>query len=196
MSDGALQADTTEADGKGADTTTGSSAPRADRSPSARVRGDDRQANENRKERVDRELIELLNELRVALPGVQVLLAFLLTVPFTERFTVLDDRTRTVYFAAVITAAVSSILLIAPSVHHRMRFRKGAKEQLLHAANVMALAGTLFLAVSVAAVVYVIADVTYGDSTANVAAALIGAGAILLWFAAPLLYGNDLEADT
>jgi len=146
---------------------------------------------EHPKERIDRELIELLNELRVALPGVQVLLAFLLTVPFTQRFGALDDQTRSVYFAAVITAAIASILLIAPTVHHRMQFRKGSKEQLLHVANALALAGTFFLAVSIGAVVWVVADVTYGNSTANLTAGLIGGGAILLWFAAPLLYRAD-----
>jgi hypothetical protein len=146
---------------------------------------------EHPKERIDRELIELLNELRVALPGVQVLLAFLLTVPFTQRFATLDDRTRSVFFTAVITAAIASILLIAPTVHHRMRFRKGAKEQLLYVANAMALGGTLFLAVSIGAVVWVVAEVTYGNDTANLTAGLIGGGAILLWFAAPLLYRAD-----
>jgi hypothetical protein len=150
---------------------------------------------EHPKERIDRELIELLNELRVALPGVQVLLAFLLTVPFTQRFTTLDDRTTSVYFAAVITAAIASILLIAPTVHHRMQFRKGSKEQLLHVANALALAGTFFLAVSIGAVVWVVADVTYGNDTANLTAALVGGGAILLWFAAPLLYRADEDPD-
>jgi hypothetical protein len=147
--------------------------------------------SEDHKERIDRELIELLNELRVALPGVQVLLAFLLTVPFTQRFGSLDDQTRSVYFAAVVTAAIASILLIAPTVHHRMRFRKGSKEQLLHVANWMALAGTFALAISVGAVVWVIAEVTYGNATANLTAALIGGFNILLWFAAPLLYRDD-----
>ena len=150
---------------------------------------------EHPKARIDRELIELLNELRVALPGVQVLLAFLLTVPFTQRFATLDDATRSVYFTAVITAAVASVLLIAPTVHHRMQFRKGSKEQMLHVANALALAGTFFLAISIGAVVWVVADVTYGNRTANLTAGLIGGGAILLWFAAPLLYRADEDPD-
>jgi Family of unknown function (DUF6328) len=82
-------------------------------------------------ERANRELIELLNELRVALPGVQVLFAFLLTVPFTQRFDVLDATERRVYYAAVMTTAVSTLFLIAPTAHHRLRFRSGVKEQLL-----------------------------------------------------------------
>src|SRR6476659_11026750 len=95
-------------------------------------------------ERVDRELIELLNELRVALPGVQVLFAVLLTIPFTQRFDTLGAGYRRVYFAAVITTTISSALLIAPSAHHRMRFRHGSKEQILKVANTLALAGMFF----------------------------------------------------
>lgn len=154
---------------------------------------DVRRPDEDDKARVDRELIELLNELRVALPGVQVLLAFLLTVPFTERFEVLDGSTKDVYFAAVLTAATSSILMISPSVHHRMRFRKGAKERLLHVANVLALAGTVFLAAAIGAVLYVIADVTYDSTVANVTASVTGIITVALWFVAPIAYrlGDD-----
>ena len=149
---------------------------------------DVRRPDEDEKARVDRELIELLNELRVALPGVQVLLAFLLTVPFTQRFEVLDSRTKGVYFFAVMTGALASILMISPTVHHRMRFRKGAKEQLLHVANAMALGGTMFLALSVGAVLYVIADVTYGNEAANVTALAAGIATVVIWFVAPILY--------
>ena len=143
-------------------------------------------SDEDHQERVDRELIELLNELRVALPGVQVLFAFLLTVPFTQRFRSLSDSTVDVYFAAVALAATATLLLVAPAAHHRVRFRDGVKDQMLRTANALALLGTIFLALALAATMYVIADVVYGSGVARLAAALLAGGAALLWFVLPL----------
>ena len=94
---------------------------------------------ETEQERLNPELDQLVSELRVALPGIQVLLAFLLTVPFTTRFHDLSTSARDVYFAAVTLVATSSVLLIAPTVHHRMRFRDGTKEEMIYAANRLAL---------------------------------------------------------
>jgi hypothetical protein len=146
---------------------------------------------ESSSERANRELIELLNELRVALPGVQVLFAFLLTVPFSQRFDQLDASDRRVYFAAVLATAASTLLLIAPSAHHRLRFRSGVKEQLLHVANVLTLFGLLLLAFAITAVTYLITDVLYaGTGPALVAAALAGAFAIV-WFVLPLVYRRE-----
>src|SRR3954463_12147179 len=102
-------------------------------------------AEETRKERIDRELIELLNELRVALPGVQVLFAFLLAIPFQQGFERIGDGDRRVYFTAVVPTSLASAFLIAPSAHHRMRFRSKSKEQLLVAASVYAIIGLAFL---------------------------------------------------
>jgi hypothetical protein len=96
---------------------------------------------ESAAERANRELIELLNELRVALPGVQVLFAFLLVVPFSDRFDRLDASDRRVYFAAVLATVASTICLMAPTAHHRLRFRSGIKEQLLRVGNVFAIVG-------------------------------------------------------
>ena len=79
---------------------------------------------EDRRERVSRELIELLNELRVALPGVQVLFAFLLAVPFAQGFTRVTDFQRALYFTVIALTAVSLAFLIAPSAWHRLRFRQ------------------------------------------------------------------------
>lgn len=103
-------------------------------------------AEEDQKERVDRELIELLNELRVALPGVQVLFAFLLTVPFTERFGRATALQRSVYFATLLLTTASSVLLIAPTPYHRLRFRAPDKEQLLFTSNRLAIVGLGLLA--------------------------------------------------
>ncbi len=86
---------------------------------------------ETPKQRRDRELGELLQEMRVAITGVQVLFAFLLTVPFSQRYTTLDAAERRVYFGAVLSAALSSLLLIAPAANHRLLFREGIKERLL-----------------------------------------------------------------
>jgi hypothetical protein len=97
-------------------------------------------AAEDKKERVNRELIELLNELRVALPGVQVLFAFLLTVPFAQRFGAVSDLQRAVYFVALISTAVASVLFITPTAYHRLRWREPDKEGMLFTANRLAIA--------------------------------------------------------
>ena len=97
-------------------------------------------------EDLDRELIELLNELRVALPGVQVLFAFLLAVPFANGWERVTDLQRDVFFLAFIATAAASILLIAPSSYHLLRWREGDKEQMLRTSNRLAIAGTVFLA--------------------------------------------------
>ncbi len=143
---------------------------------------------ETPKARVNRELIELLNELRVALPGVQVLLAFLLTVPFSQRFNDLGPTDRRVYFVAVLATALSSILLMAPSAHHRMRFRHVDKEQMLRVASALAIAGMACLAAAMAAVVYVITGQLYGDGAARWVAGVMAALTAGGWFLAPLLY--------
>ena len=149
---------------------------------------------EGPKERVDRELIELLNELRVALPGVQVLFAFLLVVPFSQRFDVLTSADRRVYFAAVLGSAAASAFLIAPSAHHRLRFRSGSKELMLKVANVLAVAGMVALAFSMSCVVYVISSVLHSSTTAAVITAVVALGIAGLWFVLPLSYpaeGDD-----
>src|SRR4051794_29763881 len=146
---------------------------------------------ESKEERLDRELIELLNELRVVLPGIQVLFAFLLTVPFSQRFSQLGDRTVDIYFGAVICSALASILLIAPAAHHRLRFRGHDKEQLIRFGNAMALGGLALLALALGAAAYVVADMIYGVGRARLVAALLGFCAALFWFVLPLLYGRN-----
>lgn len=152
-------------------------------------------AHEDKKERLDRELIELLNELRVALPGVQVLFAFLLTVPFTQRFSRLGDRTVDVFFAAVLLTAVASVLLIAPSAHHRMRFRRGAKEQMIKVANTSALVGLLTLALAIGCSMHVVADLVYGGGRALVVGPVVATAAAVAWFVLPLLYRSEQDPD-
>ena len=146
----------------------------------------DLKPDENRKQRVDRELIELLNELRVALPGVQVLFAFLLVLPFQQGFSEVEEVARHVYFAALVACAVASALLIAPSVYHRLNFRRRSKEQMIHDANRMAILGTAFVAVGIACAIFLVTDVVYGIGPAAVATVvtlLVYGG---LWWGLPL----------
>jgi hypothetical protein len=136
---------------------------------------------------LDRELIELLNELRVALPGVQVLFAFLLAVPFANGWQRVTDLQRDVFFAAFVATAASSILLIAPSVHHRLRWREGDKERILRTANQLAIAGTGFLALGMTAAVFLIGDILFKGWWAALTAALVAGGFAWFWFGLPLL---------
>jgi hypothetical protein len=132
---------------------------------------------ENREERVNRELIELLNELRVALPGVQVLFAFMLVVPFSQGFAKVTSRERWVYFAAFLAAALATGLLIAPSSYHRLRFRHHDKERMLRSSNRMAIGGMALVAASITGVVGLITNVTFGTR-----AAVIATGVVAIWF--------------
>jgi hypothetical protein len=143
-------------------------------------------ASEDKKERLDRELIELLNELRVALPGVQVLFAFLLTIPFTQRFPKLSTTDRYVYFAGFLCAALATATLIAPSAYHRIRWRERDKEQLLTISNRLAIVGLGLLAIAMTCVLYVVTDLIFG-TTAGIVIAVIGALTFGgLWYALPL----------
>ena len=141
---------------------------------------------ESEKERIDRELIELLNELRVALPGVQVLFAFLLVVPFQQRFTTVTEFQKTLYFVALLCSAAATILLIAPSANHRILFRAREKPALLKRSNVMTIAGLGFLAAAVVAVVMLITDYLYGTETTVVVTAIVALGFAVLWYLVPL----------
>jgi amino acid transporter len=136
---------------------------------------------------LDRELIELLNELRVALPGVQVLFAFLLIVPFSNGWDKVTDLQRDIFFVAFIATCVSSVLLIAPSAHHRLLWREGDKEHMLATANRLAIAGTAFLAIGMGAVVFLIADVLFSGWWAALTTALIAATFAWFWYGLPLL---------
>ena len=153
--------------------------------PSAPQDAGDR-SDEDAKERIDRELIELLNELRVALPGVQVLFAFMLVVPFSQGFAGLTTFERWVYFAAFITAALGAALLIAPSSYHRLRFRQGDKEQMLHTSNRLLLSGLAMVAVSMALSVGLISEFVFGTGVALVAGIGIALWLCWFWYGLPL----------
>jgi uncharacterized protein DUF6328 len=137
-------------------------------------------------ERADRNLAEILAELRVALPGVQVLFAFLLTVPFTRRFEELSQFQENVYFVTLLAAALSSALLIAPSVHHRVLFRLRDKPYIVSVANRLALAGLGALALAMTGVVLLITDFLFAPVTAILVTSATGLLFCGLWYGVPL----------
>jgi amino acid transporter len=141
---------------------------------------------ETEQERRNRELIELLNELRVALPGVQVLFAFLLAVPFANGFPKLDKLDRDVFFVAFITTALSTAFLIAPSSYHRLRWREHDKERMLRTSNALTIIGLTFLAISIVCVVFVITDFLFHRAWAASFAALMALTFLVLWYGLPL----------
>jgi hypothetical protein len=142
---------------------------------------------ESRSEQLDRELIELLNELRVALPGVQVLFGFLLTVPFSQRFESVSLSERRVFFATFLCTAVASALLIAPSAQHRILWRAKDKDALLRRANGLAIGGTVFLAAALTGAVWVVTNLIYAQAPTAIVTAGIAALFAWAWFVAPLI---------
>lgn len=143
-------------------------------------------SEETEKERLDRNLNELLGELRVALPGVQVLFAFLLTVPFSQRFARVTEFQEKVYFATLLLTAVASALLIAPTAHHRIQFRQQDKFRIVATANKLAIAGLGALALAMVGAVLLITDFLFGTSTTIVVTALTAALFAFVWYAVPI----------
>ncbi len=134
------------------------------------------------------QLIELLNELRVALPGVQVLFAFLLAVPFTQRFGRVTEVEKQAYFVSLLATTVGSVLLIAPSAYHRLRWREGAKEDLLRVSNKLAIAGTVFLALGMTAAVYLVTDIIFKNLFTAIVTGLTAGLFAWFWYGLPLLH--------
>jgi hypothetical protein len=148
--------------------------------------GSEGSSGETKEERVSRELIELLNELRVALPGVQVLFAFLLAVPFSQGFATATPTQTNLFFLTLGLTTVASVLLIAPSSYHRINFRQRDKERLLFVSNRWAIAGLACLALAMVSAVVLISDYLYKGPMPIVAG---GVAAILFgyfWFVFPL----------
>jgi hypothetical protein len=141
---------------------------------------------ESEEQRRNRELIELLNELRVALPGVQVLFAFLLAVPFANGFPKLGKLDRDIFFVAFISTALSTVALIAPSSYHRIRWRQHDKERMLVASNVLTIVGLGLLAVAITCTVFVITDFLFHRAWAAAFTALVAAAFLILWYGLPL----------
>jgi len=135
---------------------------------------------------LDRNLGELLQELRVALPGVQVLFAFLLAVPFQQNFTKISPFEEKVYFVTLLCTAISATLLISPSAYHRLTFHLQQKRHLVFLANRFAIAGLGFLALAMTGAIVLITDVLFGALATAVFGAAALAMFVVLWGLLPL----------
>jgi hypothetical protein len=142
--------------------------------------------DETEEERVDRNLQEMLGELRVALPGVQVLFAFLLVVPFNQRFSDVTSFEKTVYFVTLLLTAASAICLIAPSAHHRLEFRRQNKAAIVRTGNTIVVVGLALLGVAMTGAVLFVTDVLYGGGATAAVAAGVALAFAVLWYAVPL----------
>lgn len=149
--------------------------------------GESNGRGEDQRERVNRELAELLQELRVALPGVQVLFAFLLTVPFSQGFVKTTTFQRDLFFATLAATAISTALLIAPSAWHRIHFRQKNKEDILLASNKLTIAGLAFLALAMIGAVMLIADFAFSATLAVISGVVATAVLGAFWAAIPLI---------
>ncbi len=138
--------------------------------------------SEEEQERLNRQMLELLNELRVAMPGVQVLFGFLLTVPFQQGWRRVNEFQENVYFVTLIAAAVATAFLIAPSAYHRMTFQHREKPNIIRIGTAQMVVGLLALAVAMNGAVLFVTDVLFDSGTTIVAVVCLGALYATLWF--------------
>lgn len=150
-------------------------------------RWDTRQRNETETERLDRNWSSLLQELRVTQTGVQLLTGFLLTLPFQQRFGLLDDQMRIVYLATVGASVAATVLLIAPVGMHRLLFRRHRLAVLVGAAHRCAYTGLVLLGVALVGVTVIVFDSVAGTTVALIAGAVALLMFGLFWLAVPLL---------
>jgi uncharacterized protein DUF6328 len=155
--------------------------------------GSGRQESET--QRLDRNLNELLQELRVALPGVQVLFAFLLTIPFNQRFALLTDTQERIYLATLLSTMVAAVLLIAPTAYHRLTFRKQQKAHLVRIANRAAIVGLGFLALAMTGVVLLVTDFLFSTAVMVVCTTFAALMFATFWYGLPLLRRAGLDDD-
>jgi hypothetical protein len=141
-------------------------------------------------EKQDRQLIELLNELRIALPGVQLLFGFLLTVPFAQGFKRVDGFEKGVFYATLLSATLSTVCLIAPTATHRLRFHQGDRAYVIETAHKYTIAGLAFLALAIVGALVMITDVLYSGSAVFAFPAAIALLLVAVWFVRPLLRGG------
>src|SRR6476469_3771106 len=147
--------------------------------------------SETEKQKSDRQLTELLNELRVALPGAQVLLAFLLTAPFQAHFSRTTEFERAVLFAGVMLTGAGVALLMAPAVYHRVRWNKGGKEDVVRVGHRFFLLGTACLALGMFCAVFVVADFLFGLPAAIAGVGVLFALVVVTWYWLPIERGRD-----
>jgi Family of unknown function (DUF6328) len=142
-------------------------------------------------QRADRNFAELTQEIRVVGLGVQVLFGFLLSLPFTMRFTKLSSGQRDLYLTSLVLAAVATMLLIAPVAYHRMVFRQGMKEQLVRFANALAILGLAAVGGAVLIGVLLVMDFVVGALAAGLITAVLACMIAALWFVVPLTQRRD-----
>jgi hypothetical protein len=152
---------------------------------------DARGTDDDDQSRLDRELIELLNELRVVLPGVQALFAFLLIVPFNNRFSQVTDLDRLLYLVSLLAAALACALFISVPSFHRLRFRQHDKEQLVEYANRAAIGGLVLLAVAMTASVFLVTHVLFGPWPSALLSGALAVVIVGLWWVLPLRASVD-----
>lgn len=141
---------------------------------------------EEESKRINRELIEFLNEVRVVLPGLSVLFAFLLTVPFTDRFDVLDETHHRIFAALFLVTLAALVLMTAPSAFHRLQFRERDKEALLRYSNRCMIIGMVLMATSLMLAAYLLVSMIFDATAAWIAGALTGVLIMVVWFLVPL----------
>lgn len=146
---------------------------------------------ETPKEKTDRQFVELMNELRVALPGAQFLFAFLLAVPFAARFSTVAHGPRIVFFACLLCTVVATILLMAPTVYHRVRWQHGNKTEVIRIAHWMFLAGMTCLGLAMMMAVWFLSDFLLGTATAAAATAVSLGVIVVTWCVLPILGRHD-----
>jgi O-antigen/teichoic acid export membrane protein len=149
--------------------------------------------NETEAERIDRNVAELLQELRVAGLGVQVLFGFLLALPFTNMFSSLDPEQDRLYVAVLVLAALATALLTAPVAYHRLVFRRHKKHDLLRFANTAALAGLLCVALAICGAVLLVVSVVYDGLVAAIIAAVVAGAYFVLWYVVPHFGHRDTD---
>jgi uncharacterized protein DUF6328 len=146
---------------------------------------------ESSSEQLDRNTIELLNELRIAGTGIQVMFAFLLVVPFQSGWHHVDSFERTVYFITLLLVATAAFLLMAPPIHHRILFRHGEKRFLVQTANYLAIGGMVMLAFGFVGILVLLSDVVVGGAAPAIVGVLAATFLAGLWFAAPAIRRGD-----
>ena len=151
----------------------------------------ERERDETQPERLDRNTVELLNELRVAGAGIQVMFAFLLVLPFNKGWTRVDSFERTVYFITLLVVAMAAFLLMAPPIHHRLLFRHGEKPFLIRVGNFMAIGGMIFLGIGFVGILVLISDYVVGGAAPVIVGVLAAATVSSLWFAVPLVRRDE-----
>jgi hypothetical protein len=131
-------------------------------------------------------MAELLQEVRVAQTGTQILFAFLLGVPFTQRFGEVTSFQQSVYFGTLLAAAIASAFLIAPSAYHRILFRQKEKQFVIEASNVLIIVGLAFVALAMSGVILLITDLLYNETTTAIVTAAIVLVFVVLWYVVPI----------